>query len=204
MKFCRGCETEKPIHAFSKRSDRPSGVQARCKACSKAYMDRNREKQRERVTKRHHERKADVAYVKSRRATSAAWKKNNKNRVNEAWRIRDQDRRNSDLNYRLRRNMRSRLKRYFSNKAGSVITDLGCSVPHLITYLEDQWESGMSWQNYGTEWEIDHIEPLAIFDLADRKQFLKACHYSNLQPLWCKEHRRKTAKDLTKMRKMRK
>jgi hypothetical protein len=52
-------------------------------------MDRNREKQRERVTKRHHERKADVAYVKSRRATSAAWKKNNKNRVNEAWRIRD-------------------------------------------------------------------------------------------------------------------
>jgi hypothetical protein len=32
--------------------------------------------------------------------------------------------------------------------------------------------------------ELDHIVPLALFDLTDRAQFLKACHFSNYQPLW--------------------
>ena len=41
----------------------------------------------------------------------------------------------------------------------------------------------MTWGNYGKFWEIDHILPLASFDLTDREQFLRSIHWTNLQPL---------------------
>lgn len=50
----------------------------------------------------------------------------------------------------------------------------------------------MTWKNWSpTGWHIDHKIPLAFFDLTDRKQLLKACHYTNLQPLWSNENIRK-------------
>lgn len=77
-------------------------------------------------------------------------------------------------------------------KAGSAVRDLGCTTEELRAYLEAQFRLGMSWDNYGKGgWEIDHITPLASFDLTDREQFLKACHYTNLQPLWHHENRAK-------------
>lgn len=51
----------------------------------------------------------------------------------------------------------------------------------------------MSFENYG-EWHIDHIRPLASFDLRDPDQVKAACHFSNLQPLWAAENIRKGAR----------
>lgn len=43
------------------------------------------------------------------------------------------------------------------------------------------------------KWHIDHIKPLAYFDLTDKVQFLVACNYINLQPLWAKDNLSKGA-----------
>ena len=48
----------------------------------------------------------------------------------------------------------------------------------------------MSWDNYG-EWHIDHIRPMASFNLQEQEEQLKCCHYTNLQPLWAEENLRK-------------
>jgi hypothetical protein len=94
-----------------------------------------------------------------------------------------------DVYYRLRIILRARLCAAIKNnqKVGSAIADLGCSIEELRAYLESRWQPGMSWDNYGQQvgkWNIDHIIPLSAFNLSDRNQLLKACHYSNLQPLW--------------------
>lgn len=88
-----------------------------------------------------------------------------------------------DLNFRLAQVLRSRIAR--SIKAGSAIKDLGCSIEDLKAYLEARFQPGMSWENYGLRgWHIDHIVPLDSFDLSDPDQLKRACHYTNLQPLW--------------------
>lgn len=38
------------------------------------------------------------------------------------------------------------------------------------------------------------IKPLSSFNLSDRQEFLQACHYTNLQPLWAKENISKSNK----------
>src|ERR1035437_556472 len=95
----------------------------------------------------------------------------------------------TDMNYRLARNLRARLYMAIRNgqKVGSAVKDLGCSIEHLKLHLQLFWDEGMNWGNYGKrvgQWSIDHIKPVASFDLTDRKQFLEANHYLNLQPLW--------------------
>lgn len=53
----------------------------------------------------------------------------------------------------------------------------------------------MSWDNWSLKgWHIDHIYPLSKFDLTDPKEFKKACHCTNLQPLWATENIIKSAK----------
>ena len=101
-------------------------------------------------------------------------------------------RRKSDPQFKISLNLRRRLKHAIKNnqKTGSAVRDLGCSVEYLKAFLEGQFEPGMSWDTYG-KWEIDHIRPLASFDLTDPEQFKQAVHYSNLQPLWMKDNRSK-------------
>jgi hypothetical protein len=49
----------------------------------------------------------------------------------------------------------------------------------------------MTIENHGL-WEIDHIKPLALAHTYDEVVLLN--HYTNLQPLWKEENRRKSSK----------
>lgn len=133
---------------------------AKRKASNDAYYARNVERIRERDRARYHR---------------------------EPWKIKNRitAKLQKDPIYRLKHTLRVRLNRAITinQKSGSAIRDLGCSIEDLKTYFELKFQPGMSWENQG-QWHIDHIVPLSRFDLTDREQFLKACHYSNLQPLW--------------------
>ena len=53
----------------------------------------------------------------------------------------------------------------------------------------------MTWENWGVHgWHIDHIIPIDFYNLQNRDEFLKACHYTNLQPLWAEENLKKKNK----------
>lgn len=100
-----------------------------------------------------------------------------------------------DIQFRIAYTLRNRLRMAFSRgyKNGSAVRDLGCSIAELMEHLKGRFRAGMSFENYG-EWHIDHIRPLASFDLRDPEQVKAACHFSNLQPLWAEENIRKGAR----------
>ncbi len=102
-----------------------------------------------------------------------------------------------DINYRLKHSIRTRV--YYmikENKINSSSFLIGCTVDHLKQHLEKQFRPGMSWENYGSYWEIDHIKPCISFDLSNPEEQKKCFHYTNLQPLTCRENRSKGSREL--------
>ena len=106
------------------------------------------------------------------------------------------NRMSEDIEFHISTNLRSRLYQAVKGgyKSGSAVRDLGCSIPYLKGYLGGRFYTRatgevMSWKVYGFYgWHIDHIKPLASFDLIDRVQLLEACNYINLQPLWSEDN----------------
>ena len=108
----------------------------------------------------------------------------------------------SDLEFRLGQLLRTRfqvaLRRKGQTKLGVFERDLlGCTVAEFRSIIEALWRPGMTWENWGVKgWHIDHIRPLASFDLSDPEQQRRACHFTNLQPLWWHENLEKGDKML--------
>ena len=72
---------------------------------------------------------------------------------------------------------------------------IGCTVEELMDHLQKQFLPGMSWDTYRRYdgWCMDHIKPIAMFDLTDRAQIEECFHYTNIQPLWFRDNSRKSS-----------
>jgi hypothetical protein len=71
---------------------------------------------------------------------------------------------------------------------------LGCSIAVVMEWLEFNFEDGMTWDNIGTYWHIDHITPCASFDLSKEEEQMACFHWTNMAPLEGKENILKAAK----------
>lgn len=99
--------------------------------------------------------------------------------------------------YELPRLVRTRisnaLKRGHAIKHHRALKLLGCDVVTLRRHIEGLFADGMGWHNRG-DWHIDHIVPIAAFNLNDPQQQMQAFHYTNLQPLWAVDNWRKNSR----------
>ena len=100
----------------------------------------------------------------------------------------------TDPIYRIKMNIRDRLKKMIKNTDGYRSTSMGCTADELRAYLEKRFTPEMDWDNYGKIWSVDHVKPLALFDLLNKEELLEANHYTNLQPLLVKDNIRKGKK----------
>ena len=105
-------------------------------------------------------------------------------------RIRMKQRRKEDPAYRLQCTVRKRMWDALrgARKSDRSMNLIGCSPDTLRLCLEARFEPGMTWDNYGSAWHVDHIIPLAAYDLTDPEQQRQAFHYTNLQPMWAHEN----------------
>lgn len=72
-------------------------------------------------------------------------------------------------------------------------TLLGCNRDALMAHLQSKFKRGMNWNNYGIVWEVDHMIPCSAFNLIDAEQQRLCFHYTNLQPLFVSDNRKKWA-----------
>ena len=122
------------------------------------------------------------------------WRKQNRDKArqyNKKYKGKTKLTYNEKIKHRLRTRINTAIKGLL--KIGSPIKELGCSIEQFKKHIENQFQPGMTWENYGrTGWHIDHIKPLASFDLENPVEFKEACHYTNLQPLWAIDNLRKS------------
>jgi hypothetical protein len=159
-KKCSKCLTIKDVGQFhSRRNTKYDKYSSWCIACSKLYKT---EYDKEHADQK---RKRNRVWAKLARKTNPQYK----------------------IAQNLRRRVREVIKIQNASKSGHLLEMLGCSLPELLYRIESQFQSGMSWENYG-EWHIDHVRPCSSFDLTDLKQQAECFRHSNLQPLWAKDN----------------
>lgn len=100
------------------------------------------------------------------------------------------EKRAKDLNFRMAGVLRRRFKDALKGKQkwSSVINLIGCTLDEFTSHIERKFYNGMTWENYGKYWHIDHIKPCAAFDLSDPEQQKQCFNYSNTQPLLANEN----------------
>jgi hypothetical protein len=87
------------------------------------------------------------------------------------------------------RNLLGKEKRYLPSK---II--LGYTKEEFCQHIENLFEDGMTWENHGTVWQVDHIRPIASFllskdDIEHNIEVTKKCNdLKNLRPLFSKEN----------------
>ena len=80
----------------------------------------------------------------------------------------------------------------FDLRWDGVSESFGTTKEGLVKWLESKFEKGMTWDNHGTAWHIDHIIPVAWYR---DKGILDECnHYTNLQPMFASDNLAKSAK----------
>lgn len=83
-----------------------------------------------------------------------------------------------------------------NKKEGNWRNLVGYTVFDLLKHLELLFKPGMTWENYGSYWEIDHIKPRSSFKFCstDDEQFKQCWDLSNLRPLTVLENLTKGTK----------
>ncbi len=210
MKICPNCKLNLKNSCFHKCKSRKDGLHTRCKACQQNYYKKRIEQitaykqlNSDKIKKYNHQYNQHY-YIQHKdyiKVSSKQWKSNNESRrkqYNRQYFQDNKERRNKylrdkskkDINFRITKNLRNRLyiaiRRGY--KVGSAIRDLGISIPEFKLHIEAQFRDDMTWENWGKVWHLDHIKPLALFDLTNRNQFLEAANWKNYQPLFRSEN----------------
>jgi len=162
-------------------------TKADSRAAAKAYRDKNLEKkrasEREYYYKNHEKMKALArGYAAKKRKDPNRFERQRKY-MNERYR--------TNPAFRVMVSCRTKLYTLLRRQGRKKSFSLKIEKEALVKHLEAQFLPGMSWDNHGTVWHIDHKIPCIEFDLTDPQQVAQCFSFDNLRPLWAKENLRK-------------
>jgi len=205
-KYCSKCKTIKAFDCFGKNKSLPDGLTYWCKECLSEYMDKTREhrlayhKNHYRENREYYIKKAieiSIANPEKRREycrkSYKKWSKANPDKIREIDR-----RKRSTAKGKVSDNISRAIRKSLGNgnKRGHHWEDLvGYTVDQLKRHLNKQFKPGMTWDNFGSYWNIDHKIPVAVFNFKTFTDidFKRCWALNNLQPMEAKSNFRKGA-----------
>lgn len=195
---CTACKIEKDISCFGKHKKERKGISLTCKDCKRAYENELYRKKMAELglevkpcpKRSKEERKiARAKYRREYRANNPNYHKNWRDKNRDRLRQQRKDRLKNDPVYRiaikLRAQVRLALKRAQkgTRKCDRTINLLGCNFIEFKAHMEKLFLPGMNFDNFMTDIvHLDHIIPVASFDLTKEEEQRKCFHYTNLMP----------------------
>jgi len=171
------------------------------KEIQKRYRNKNREKLRQKQNEYYQENKEEIKeknkdrkkgyddkYMSKNREKVLQRKKEyyqeNKETIKEKQIIYQNEKRKTDIGFKIRGNLRGRLRVCLNPEVQMETTNrlISCSPDNFFQWLLYQFDVYMSWENYGTYWVLDHVKPLALFNLNNKKERLESMHWTNIRP----------------------
>jgi hypothetical protein len=99
------------------------------------------------------------------------------------------------MKYNTKKRLQIAMRRLYSSNAPSkeIVSLLGINKDEFIHHINKYLIEGMTKENFGTEWGLDHIVPVDLFDLT-KQEDLKLCYnYNNIMPMFNSDNRLKGA-----------
>lgn len=210
LKACSKCKQEKYIEQFNKKKASKDGYDSICKQCQHEYDEARKDKKKEYnkiYSPKYYEEHKEYLKIKQRE-----YYQNNKEHYYEY--EKERSKRPERIEYTNKQNIKYRQEnleklrkwdkqRHEQNKLNHNFSTAICMAlkgakadrhwENLVSYnleqlkqhLEKQFISEMSWDNYGSYWEVDHIIPQNLFNIttAESKDFQICWSLLNLRPL---------------------
>lgn len=191
----------------AKQKEYREGNKAEIAAQKKLAHERDREQDRERA-RQHYEANKELYKARARRhylenkerhgKLNREWAaahpekiKESARKVHSKYRSTTKGNLSSTMSKRMNESLRKGMKagRHWE-------TLVNFTIDELKRHLEKLFKPGMSWENYGTVWHIDHKTPIALFNFErpDDIDFRLCWSLKNLQPLEAKENMSKGAR----------
>jgi len=184
-KLCRCCKQKKELVEFHRWKFAPDGHRYVCKECRKAQYKKAYAAHPEKWAVRN----PDTVKTRKRK-----WYDKNRDKIRVQHRDYVNVRRAECLFERLNHIMSSAIRRSMrGTKKGSWTKYVGYTVAELKKHIENQFVTGMSWENYGSAWHIDHKVPKSWFNYTSMsdEEFRRCWGLDNLQPKFAIDNMRK-------------
>lgn len=193
-KKCIKCDKTRLVKFFHNNKQSKDGLYTYCKKCKKEddkiYSLNNRDK----ILLNKRQYYINNKDILTKKKKEYQQRTENKAKRKEYKRLYESNRKNNDHLYRLTQNYKNRISKALKGigrKSKSTEQLLGCKVCEFKQHIENQFTSGMTWENQG-EWHVDHIIPISSAKTLEEREFL--FHYTNCQPLWAKDNLSKSDK----------
>lgn len=87
------------------------------------------------------------------------------------------------LKFREKRKWQIALRRYVLEKApcAAYAPYFGLDIENMRQWFEYQFKEGVSWENFGENWQFDHIIPVTYFDFAVEEELKLCWNFTNIR-----------------------